>query len=130
MRRSLCKHLIDARNQPLCATAIVFVIGSKSQAERSLFNMNAIQHSQGRWNEDNGKTGPVCVREGQKPGESVPDRDRKDDGRGYRVRFARVLCPARIATLVLKAPPSVKMATIRTPRPRIKIPRAAGRSQL
>ena len=33
------KHSIDARNQPLCAAAIVLVIGSKSQAERSLFQL-------------------------------------------------------------------------------------------
>jgi hypothetical protein len=81
---------LDARNQPLSATAIVFVIDSKSQAERSLFNMNAIQHSQGRWNEDIGKTGPgECVKD-KKPGESVPDLNRRDGGRGDRVRFAAV----------------------------------------
>ena len=56
------KHSIDARNQPLRATAIVFIICSKSQAERGLFNMNAIQHRQRRGNEDSGKTGPcACV---------------------------------------------------------------------
>jgi hypothetical protein len=57
------KRSIDARNQPLRATAIVFVIGSKSHAKRYLFNMDAIQHSQCSWNQDNGKTGPgACVK--------------------------------------------------------------------
>src|ERR1700677_4159479 len=52
------KHLIDAGDQPLCVTAIVLVIGSKGEAERVLFNMNAIQHGQ-RWrNEHYGKTRP------------------------------------------------------------------------
>jgi hypothetical protein len=50
------KHSIDPRNQPLCIAAIVFIICSKSHAERSLLYMNAIQHSQRRWNENNGKT--------------------------------------------------------------------------
>src|ERR1700733_10037870 len=40
---------------------------------------------------------PMCVSEGQKPGKSVPDRDRKDDGRGDRVRCAAV--SARRASL-------------------------------
>jgi hypothetical protein len=44
-------------------TAMVFVIGSKSQAQRGLFYMNAIRHSQCWWNEENGKTGPcACVK--------------------------------------------------------------------
>ena len=72
---------------------------------------------------------PMCAREGRKPGESVPDRDRKDDGPGYRVRFAAVSGLSRVATFVLKALPSVTIATIRTAKPRIRIPRAAGRSQ-
>ena len=52
------KRSIDARNQPLRATAIVFVIGSKSHAKRYLFNMDAIQQGKSRRNEGNGKTGP------------------------------------------------------------------------
>jgi hypothetical protein len=58
-------HLINAWNQPFCATAVVFIVGSKSLAERSLFNMNAIQHSQRWWNQDNGKTGPCARVEGE-----------------------------------------------------------------
>jgi len=63
--------------------------GGKSQAERGLFNMNATQHSQ------DGKTGTTAKQahvraRGAKPGESVPDRDRKDARRGHRVRFAAV----------------------------------------
>ena len=52
------KHSIDAWNQPLCATAIVFVLSSKCPAERSFFNMNAIQDSQSGWNEGCDKAGP------------------------------------------------------------------------
>jgi hypothetical protein len=39
------KQSIDAWDQPLCVTTIVFVVGSKSQTKRYLFNMNAKQHS-------------------------------------------------------------------------------------
>ena len=45
-----CGHSIDARNQPFCAAAIVFVLDPKSLAECRLFNVNAIQHSQRRRN--------------------------------------------------------------------------------
>ena len=58
-------HSIYARNQPLGGAAIVLVIGSKSLAERDLLNMNAIQHSQSRGNEDNGKTGPGARVQGE-----------------------------------------------------------------
>src|ERR1700677_4534919 len=54
------KHLIDSRKQSLRIAAIVLVIGSKGEAERGLFNVNAIQQGQRWWDENDSKAGPVA----------------------------------------------------------------------
>ena len=59
-KSSARKHSINARNQSLCMAAVVVVIGTKGEAKRSLFNVNAIQHGQRRWNEDDGEAGPCA----------------------------------------------------------------------
>ncbi|MGA8673122.1 MAG: hypothetical protein WB679_24825 [Terracidiphilus sp.] len=38
-------HSIDARNQPLCVAAIVFVLGSKCSAVSRFFNMESMRES-------------------------------------------------------------------------------------
>jgi hypothetical protein len=74
-------HSIDARNQTLCTTAVVVVIGAEGLTERRLFHVDAIEHSERGWNEHNGKTGPCAgvKRECQKHNFQTEVRGMTDD---------------------------------------------------
>lgn len=56
---------INARNEALCAAAVVVVVGAEAHAERGLFHVDTQEHGERGWDEYDGKTGPCAGVKGE-----------------------------------------------------------------